>query len=198
MRARPGHRRLVVALLAPVLGVAAACGTSPAPPASAPSTAAPPTPATAPGTTATDAAFVLHMLPHHERALQVGTLMANQGADPRVRAFGRQILAEQTPERDRLATWVTTLGLSPSPTDAAMADGYIDDAAFARLQGESGTTFDRDALLSSASSETGAAQMSAQELQGGTYAPARELAQGISTAPSGEIPALRGLAAQLG
>ncbi|WP_308286209.1 DUF305 domain-containing protein [Actinomycetospora soli] len=141
---------------------------------------------------------MLHMLPHHERALQVGALMAAQGSDPRVREFGQRIVTEQTPERDRLQSWVTTLHLTESPSDATMASGYIDDATLARLHGETGTAFDRDALLSSASSETGAAQMSAVELQGSTYAPARDLATAISTAPAGEIPQLRYLATQLG
>ena len=124
--------------------------------------------------------------------------MAAQGSDPRVREFGRRIVAEQTPERDRLRSWVTTLHLTPSPGDAAMASGFIDDATLARLRGESGAAFDRDALLTSANSETGAAEMSATELRGGTYPPARDLATAISTAPAGEIPLLRGLAAQVG
>jgi len=195
---RRRHGRLLAApILVLLLGVAGACAVAPAP---APSTPAPSATAgsTAPGTTSADADFVLHMLPHHQRALQVGTVMAEQGSDSRVRDFGRRILAEQTPEKDRLQGWVTTLGLSPSPGDAQMATGYVDDAAFARLRSEPGTPFDRDALLASADSESGAAAMSATELASGTYAPARELASAISTAPTGEIPELRGLAAQLG
>ena len=190
----PLRRRVAVLLLAPTVVGLAACG------ADSPTTPAPPSvpaAASAAGANAADTAFIRHMLPHHERALQVGALMAAQGADPRVRAFGRQILAEQTPERDRLTSWVATLGLTPTAADSAMATGLIDDPAFTRLRGKSGTAFDRDALLSSATSETGAADMSATELAGGTYGPARTLAQGISTAPTGEIPALRGLAAQL-
>jgi uncharacterized protein (DUF305 family) len=199
MRPARVARRLAVALLATGLTVLAACGTSGPPSGSGP--AAAPSSATATptaGATPVDAQFVLHMLPHHERALQVGALMAAQGSDPRVREVGQRIVAEQTPERDRLQSWVSALHLTPSPGDAAMASGYIDDATLARLRGESGAVLDRDALLSSANSETGAAEMSATELQGGTYAPARDLATAISTAPAGEIPQLRSLAAQLG
>ena len=194
---RSGPRRgLAAVLLAPTVVVLAACGSggsSGAPPSTAASA-----PAAAPGTTPTDADFVRRMLPHHDRALEVGALMAARGADPRVREFGQRIRTEQTPERDRLQSWVRTLGLTPQPGDAAMATGVIDDAALARLRGESGAAFDRDALLTSATSESGAADMSATELASGTYPPARELARAISTAPAGEIPALRGLAARLG
>ena len=182
-------------LLVPALAALAACGTSRSPSGDGPAQSSTAAPRAA---TPVDSAFVLHMLPHHERALQVGALMAARGSDVRVREFGQRIVAEQTPERDRLQSWVTALHLTPSPGDAAMASGYIDDATLDRLRVESRTVFDRDALLSSASSETGAAQMSAIELQGGTYDPARNLATAISTAPGGEIPQLRSLAAQLG
>lgn len=154
------------------------------------------TPSTPPANDA-DAAFVLHMLPHHQRALQVGQLAADRGTDPRVRDFGQRILREQTPEEQELSGWVGTLALTSTPADAGMADGYVDDAAYARLQAESGPTFDRDVLLSSASSETGAAAMAARELAGGTYDPARQLARDIATAPTGEIPQLQALAAML-
>ena len=154
-------------------------------------------PAAAGGPTAADAAFVRHMLPHHRRAIEVGELAATRGADPRVRDFGRRIVAEQTPEEQLLTGWVTALGLTPGPGDAMAADGYVADATLARLRTEPVAAFDQDVLLSSAASETGAAAMARSELDGGTYAPARELATSISTAPNGEIPELRALAAQL-
>jgi len=113
----------------------------------------------APTVTAADAAFVRHMLPHHQRAIAVGALAAQQGSDPRVRAFGQRIVAEQTPEEQRLAESVATLHLSQQPSDAIAADGYIDDAALTRLQTEVGTVFDRDVILLSARSEIGAASM---------------------------------------
>jgi uncharacterized protein (DUF305 family) len=137
------------------------------------------------------------MLPHHRRALEVAAVLAERGVDPRARAFGQRILAEQTPEEQRLATWVGALGLTPGPSDVTMADGYVDDAALARLRTEPATAVDRDALLLSARSEEGAAAMSRAELAAGVYPPARELATSISTAPTGEIPELRALAAAL-
>lgn len=150
-----------------------------------------------PKTTPADAAFVRHMLPHHQRALRVGALAATKGSDPRVRAFGQRIMTEQTPEEQRLAGWVTTLHVSRQPGDAMMADGYITDAELGRLQAESGPTFDRDFLLLSARSESGAAAMAQVELAGGTYPPARTLASSIAGAPHSEIPELQALAAGL-
>ncbi|MGU3436623.1 DUF305 domain-containing protein [Actinomycetes bacterium M1A6_2h] len=145
----------------------------------------------------TDAAFVLHMLPHHRRALEVAALAADQASDPRVAAFGERIVSEQTPEKDNLSAWVGDLDLTAQPGDAAMAEGFIDDAAFAQLKTESGSTFDRHFLLLSAHSEEGAASMANIELRSGAYEPALALAKNISTAPSTQIPELRDLAAQI-
>lgn len=148
--------------------------------------------------TAADRTYVREMLPHHQRALEVGRLAQQQGSDPRVRAFGDRILAEQTPEEQRLAGWVDVLGAHPDPAhDRHAAAGYVDDAALARLRSESGAVFDRDVLLSSAGSEEGAVTMSRAELAGGTYPPARTLATSITGAENGEIPELRALAAAL-
>ncbi len=169
-----------------------ACGGS----SSATKPAAPASTARA-GAVPADATFVRHMLPHHLRALQVGELAAQKGSDPRVRAFGRRIIAEQTPEEQRLARWVATLHVNRAPGDAMMADGYISDATLARLRTESGPTFDHAFLVLSARSETGAATMAQQELAGGTYGPARTLAASIAGAPHSEIPQLRALAASL-
>jgi len=172
-------RRLPVLVLAALVGVAAG-GAGQAP------------------RDAADGDFVRHMLVHHTRALALGRLAALRGSDPRVRAFGRRILTEQTPEHDRLSGWVGTLGLSPAPAvDAAHAAGYVTDAQVAALQRLTGAAFDRQVLLLSASSEQGAVAMARTELADGRYAPARALATSISGAPRTEIPQLRALAAQV-
>lgn len=151
-----------------------------------------------PTVSSADRAFVRDMLVHHERALQIGQLAASRGSDPRVRAFGQRILREQTPERERLQGWVMTLKVRSDPAqDTRMASGYVTDAQYASLQRLHGNQFDRQVLLLSASSETGAVQMAQEELSGGRYSPARALATSIAGARQTEIPELRKLAAAL-
>jgi uncharacterized protein (DUF305 family) len=150
-----------------------------------------------PGASRADEAFVLHMLVHHRRAIAVGRLAERRGTDPRVRAFGARIVREQTPEAERLAAWVRTLGLTTSPSDAGMATGFVDDDEYRRLGRASARRFDREVLLASARRETGAAAMAREELRSGTYGPARALARAIAGAPRGQIPQLRALAADL-
>ena len=169
----------VVAALA-VAGMLAACGADD----------------TAPKHNDADIAFVAMMAAHHQRAIEVGQLAADKGSDQRVRDFGTLIVSQQTPELTSLRGWSKDFPVPPN-FDMRMPDGFIDDAVLARLRSETGTTFDRDFLLSSASSETGAATMSQRELASGVYDPARKLATSIATAPTTQIPKLRELAAQL-
>ena len=138
------------------------------------------------------------MLVHHARALELGQLASTHGTDPRVRAFGLRIVREQTPEHDHLQAWVTSFKLNTDAgTDRAMASGYVSDASYAALQKLSGSAFDKQVLLLSASSETGAVTMAEGELAGGSYKPALALATSIDGAKGTEIPELRKLAQQL-
>ena len=150
------------------------------------------------GRNAADGTFVRDMLVHHGRALDLGRLAAARGTDPRVRAFGDRIVREQTPEHERLKSWVTTLALTAHPAaDSAMASGYVSDTAYSALKNLTGTAFDKQVLLLSASSETGAVTMAEAELAGGEYQPALALAKSIEGAKTTEIPELRQLAGQL-
>jgi uncharacterized protein (DUF305 family) len=142
-----------------------------------------------------DSMFIRDMMVHHGRALQLGQLASTRGADPRVRSFGSRIVREQTPEYQHLQSWVTTLGLTVNPTaDSAMASGYVSDTSWAALMKLSGPAFDKQVLLLSAASETGAVTMAEAELAGGTYKPALALATSIEGAKGTEIPELRKLA----
>jgi uncharacterized protein (DUF305 family) len=150
------------------------------------------------GHNSADNAFIRDMLVHHGRALDLGRLAAARGTDPRVRAFGDRIIREQTPEHEHLQAWATALKLSTNAaTDRAMASGYVSDTSYAALQRLTGSAFDKQVLLLSASSETGAVTMAKAEVASGTYKPARALAASINGAKGTEIPELRKLAGEI-
>lgn len=175
---------IIVVVLAVVGAVTvAACGSDSSP---------------APTHNAIDDAFVVAMARHHQRAIEVGQLAADRGSDPRVVDYGRLIVAQQTPELQKLDGWKNQWSLPSADAGAAMPDGYITDATLAGLRTMTGVAFDRAFLLDSADSETGAAAMAQRELASGVFGPARELATSISTAPTTQIPKLRALSAQLG
>jgi uncharacterized protein (DUF305 family) len=146
----------------------------------------------------TDVEFLSRMLPHHAAALAAGRLAAKQGSDPRVRAFGRRVLAEQTPEVSRMmAIGVREHLRLDLAAGSAHAQHEISPTELARLTRLRGNEFDRAFLLLSIQSEDGAAQMARTELAGGRNRPALVLAKSIASAPDGEIPELRALFAAL-
>ncbi|GAC1608304.1 MAG: hypothetical protein NVS3B26_04660 [Mycobacteriales bacterium] len=145
-----------------------------------------------------DVDFLSQMLPHHAAAIAAGRLAAQQGSDPRVRAFGQRVLAEQAPEVARMSSIAVRehlrLDLAVGSAHAMQEISAPELEALARLRG---TAFDREFLALSARSEEGAAQMARNELADGRIPAARVLATSIASAPNGEIPELRRLLAAL-
>jgi uncharacterized protein (DUF305 family) len=66
-----------------------------------------------------DRTFLQDMIPHHERAIATARIGIARAHDPRVRAFARRIVAEQTPELEKLqarvAPTISRSALPPAP-----------------------------------------------------------------------------------
>lgn len=149
---------------------------------------------------AADLTFLQDMVPHHLQAVAAGQLAMTRGSDPRVVAFGRRIVSEQTPEIARMRAMAETLKLTLDPGSGdAMAINRITPTELNALAAEPLARRDHDLIARSALSETGAVEMAKAELAGGTYGPARVLATSIASAaePGSEIAQLKTLAAQL-
>ncbi len=152
-----------------------------------------------PTTDAADVTFLTDMTSHHAQAIAAARIAETRGSDPRVRAFARRIVAEQTPELQRMDAAATAAHLHLSAgAGAAMAVHRIDAADLAQLQTLTGTAFDRRFLSLSITSEMGAVTMARAELAGGKDAAARTVAGPISGADHSEIPQLQALLAALG
>jgi uncharacterized protein (DUF305 family) len=146
-----------------------------------------------------DATFLQDMTSHHAEAIAAAAIAETRGSDPRVRAFARRIVAEQTPELARMRAAATAAHLRLDPAaGAAMAVNRISPGELEQLQALSGAAFDRRFLSLSISSEQGAVQMATAELAGGRDATARTIATPIAGADHSEIPELQALLAQLG
>ena len=175
----PRLRLLAFTVLAPAV-LLAACGGS------------------APRADAADTTFLTDMSSHHAQAIAAARIAATRGSDPRVRAFAQRIVAEQTPELQRMQAAAGAAHLHLSATaGAAMAVHRIDAADLAQLQTLSGSAFDRRFLSLSITSEQGAVTMAKAELAGGKDAAARAVAGPISGADHSEIPQLQALLAAL-
>lgn len=153
-----------------------------------------------PPSNAADLTFLQDMLPHHMQAVAAGQLAATSGTDPRVIAFGKRIVSEQTPEIKRMQAMVSTLGLKLNADSGdAMAINRITPTELQTLGAAPVKQRDNDLMARSAVSEMGAVSMARAELAGGTYKPALTLAASIESAgnPGSEIAQLQSLAAKL-
>ena len=149
-------------------------------------------------TTTADRTFLQDMISHHRQAIEAGELAITHGGDPRVRAFGRRIVGEQTPELRAMMSIAAARHVRiDAATGARMAVHRITDADLDDLRARTGPGFDRSFLTLSATSEEGAAAMARTELAHGENTAARKLARSIAGAPTSEIPQLRALLRKL-
>ncbi len=145
-------------------------------------------------TNSADRTFLQDMVSHHRRAIEVGRLAVTHGVDPRVVAFGRRIVAEQTPELNRMVAEAKARRVHlDAAAGATMARNRITDTQVQTLRALPGPEFDHRFLALSASSEQGAAAMARTEIAHGENSAARTLAKAIAGAPHSEIPQLQAL-----
>ncbi len=145
---------------------------------------------------AADRIFLSDMIPHHERAIEVARIGMTRASDPRVVAFAKRIVREQTPELTTMQAQAARTTVDTT-AGAAMALHRITDADVSALKALSGAAFDRRFLALNITSEQGAAQMARTELADGRATDSRKVAKGIAGAPTSEIPELQALLAEI-
>lgn len=144
-----------------------------------------------------DVMFARMMIPHHRQAVEMGKLAEDRAADARVVRLARRIEAAQAPEIRTMSGWLTAWGEqvpgeSPAPAHHAMP-GMMSPEDMRRLEGLSGRDFDRAFLTMMIRHHEGAVTMARDELSGGTYEPARRLAESIISSQSAEIKEMKSL-----
>jgi len=162
------------------------------------SPATPPT-ATSPEASAThnaaDTEFAQMMIIHHQGAIEMADLAAQQATTPEVSALAERITAAQGPEIELMTGWLESWG-EPTSTDADMGgmdhggmdmDGMDQDAAMTELQALTGTDFDRRFLELMTAHHQGAVTMAQTVIDTGQNEEVRELAQQIIDAQTAEI-----------
>lgn len=185
-------RRTTLLLTAALL---AGCGSSS-------DTASPTTSVTADATAQhndADVTFVQDMSPHHEGAVAMAQLAPERAASPAVKALAAAILAAQQPELDTMTelakAWDVTLTGGAHDMDmGGMGSHGGDEAALEPL---TGTAFDREFLTRMTAHHRDALPMAQAELDGGSSARAKALAQSILTTQQAEIRTMQDLLAAL-
>ena len=190
------------AVAATMLG---ACSATPAAtPSPALTTAGSANPSNAAAHNEADTAFAQMMIVHHQGAIEMADLAAQQAQSADVQALAERISAAQGPEIETMSGWLSAWGEDPMPADSDMPgmdhsgmdmDGRSQEEVMAELRGLSGADFDRQFLASMIAHHQGAIEMAQTQLADGRDPQAIELAQKIIADQEAEIEEMQGLLA---
>jgi uncharacterized protein (DUF305 family) len=102
------------------------------------------------------------MIPHHQQAVDIGTLAETRASDPEVKALAAKIKGEQSPEVTQMKTWLSAAN-APMEMDHDMGmsgmDGMLDAAQMDALTNSKGAAFDKLFLEAMIAHHKGAIQM---------------------------------------
>ncbi|MCV7289057.1 DUF305 domain-containing protein [Mycolicibacterium wolinskyi] len=160
-----------------------------------------------------DVMFAQHMIPHHQQAVEMSDmLLAKQGIDPRVTDLATQIKGAQGPEIEQMQRWLDQWGNPPMPPmtgghgnmdhgnmSGGMAgmQGMMSEADMTALRNAQGVEAAKLFLTQMIAHHEGAITMAQDEIDGGQFPDAVEMARTIVTTQQQEIDAMRGLLGSL-
>lgn len=90
-----------------------------------------------------DIMFAQMMIPHHQQAVDMGTLAETRASDPAVKKLAAQIKAEQAPEIEQMKGWLKAANASLDMGHDMGMGGMLDDAAMEALTNAKGAAFDK-------------------------------------------------------
>lgn len=160
-----------------------------------------------------DTAFAQHMIVHHEGAVEMAELAAEEATTDEVRELARSVAEAQEPEIERMTGWLDAWGEEPSAggghaghgatadegsgMDGMEMEGMDQQEAMAALRDTSGAEVDRRFLELMTAHHRGAIAMSETELADGENSEALELARTIVEDQTAEIAEMDRLLAGL-
>ncbi|KUI31858.1 DUF305 domain-containing protein [Mycobacterium sp. IS-1742] len=157
-----------------------------------------------------DVMFAQMMIPHHQQAVEMSDmLLTKQGIDPQVVALANDIKDAQAPEIEQMRGWLDEWGVSGPPGSGAMAPGHdmpgmgagghgmMSQGDMTALQNAQGAEAARLFLTQMIEHHTGAITMAQQEIDGGKFPPAVQMARAIVSAQQEEITTMERLLKEL-
>ena len=142
-----------------------------------------------------DIMFAQMMIPHHQQAVDMGTLAETRASNPAVKALAAQIKAEQAPEIAQMKTWLTNAGKSMDMGHEMTMDGMLSDADFTALEKSTGTEFDKLYLEGMIGHHEGAIKM-AQMVVDSTNSEAKALGDAVVRSQTKQIEYMKSLLAK--
>jgi uncharacterized protein (DUF305 family) len=90
-----------------------------------------------------DIMFAQMMIPHHQQAVDMGTLAETRALSPEVKALAAQIKSEQAPEIAQMKSWLKDAGATLDMGHSMGMGGMLNAADMKALAAASGSEFDR-------------------------------------------------------
>ena len=143
-----------------------------------------------------DIMFAQMMIPHHQQAVDMGTLAETRAENPLVKELAARIKAEQAPEIEQMKGWLESANAPLDMGHEMGMDGMLSDEDMARLESSTGAEFDRLYVEGMIEHHRGAIQM-AEMIEGSDNDEARALAEAIISSQTQQIEELQLLLEQL-
>lgn len=89
-----------------------------------------------------DIMFAQMMIPHHQQAVDMGTLAETRASDPAVKKLAAQIKAEQAPEIEQMKSWLKAANASLEMGHDMGMGGMLSDTEMDALKNSTGAAFD--------------------------------------------------------
>lgn len=143
-----------------------------------------------------DIMFAQMMIPHHQQAVDMGTLAETRAENPEVKALAAQIKAEQAPEIEQMKGWLQAANSSEHLGHDMGMGGMLTDAQLLALENTTGNAFDKLFVAGMIAHHQGAIQM-AKMVVGSAKAEANGLGEAIIESQTKQIGQLQALLATL-
>jgi uncharacterized protein (DUF305 family) len=142
-----------------------------------------------------DIMFAQMMIPHHQQAVDMGTLAETRASSPEVKALAAKIKAEQAPEIAQMKGWLKSANASMDMGHDMGMGGMLTDADMKALTNSKGAEFDRLYLEGMIGHHKGAIHM-AQMVVDSNNAEANALGHAIIDSQTKQITYMESLLAR--
>jgi len=146
-----------------------------------------------------DVTFTQGMIPHHEGAIDMAKLVQGRTTNAKVVDLASRIEKAQDPEIATMTGWLkawgaeASTGSMPGMNHGSSVPGMMDPQDMAKLEQAKSADFDKMFLDMMIKHHQGAIDMAKTELQNGSSADAKKLAQQIIDSQQAEITEMKGL-----
>ena len=154
------------------------------------------TPSAASGFSGADIMFAQMMIPHHQQAVDMGTLAETRAQDPAVKAIAAKIKSEQAPEIAQMKSWLTAANAPLDMGHEMGMGGMLSATQMNALKDSSGAAFDKLYVQGMIGHHEGAIHM-AQMVIDSNNAEAKALGDAIIASQTKQVAELKSILSKL-